>query len=714
MVKQELRNFRLSSPTLGVLPCAIPNTLVSVLTTEGQIENPILRDRIRVPLPTAGEYCDMSATFIAENGLRRRRHVFLDFSGLVSAAEVLLNGHHLLFAAAHRAYRVDVTSLLVPDDNVLLFHFPAESAPAPAHGSVALSDRGIIGAVALLGTDAALLDAITVEQQRGEEGVVLALTVTTLGASLCDAEELSVVATLVSPGGKVYYGGLPGGVGRMTVPDPELWWPEGLGAQALYHLTVTLYMGDTVEDVREISLGVRSLEMSAAGNRLADDACFLCVNGLPVALRGAELLPDVVFEPRRAAERRQRLLIGCHRAHYNALRWVAAGRLPEESLLTLADRYGILVLCDGARLLSGERSDDGEIASLTGALRQAALHPSFVLLGEAGDMPSALMDACPPLSVGGDGLACHTFAVASLPSLRALRAFAGVGDMNLFSEVMELHTPDADALSHMLTGIRQRYRYPTSLQELCYVSALVQRDALQDAVRASCCGGGAAGVLFRAANDEWPSVSTAAVDWFGQAKAVQFAARGLFAPVTVIHTVSAGGVTLTAVNRTRRPYEGTLTYSLMGNDNRILLEESVRVCLPPLATQSVVQRDLSAYLSERERDVYLAYRLTDGHGEMVEGTAFFVPPKHFHFLDPAIRTQISGAEREYELTLCASAYAASVELSFTATDVVPERNYFDLTRNTPTRVHLTVAGATTAERLMRELTVRSLYGMGGA
>lgn len=711
MIKQELKSFRLSSPNLGVLPCAIPNTLVSVLTAEGQIENPMLRDRIRVPLPTAGECCDMSAIFMAEHGMRHRKHVFLAFSGLVSGAEVLLNGHPLLSAAAHLAYRVEVTSLLLPDDNALIFRFPADSLPHPTRGSVALADRGIMGEVQLLGTDTALLDTVTVTQQcaGSGEGVALSLSVTTLGAALPDVEELSAVATLVSPGGKVYYAGLPGGVGQLTVPDPELWWPEGLGAPALYRLTVTLYAGDTVEDVRELTLGLRQLA-SACGESGAGAA--LTVNGTPVALRGAELLADSVFDPRRMAERRERLLACCHRAHYNALSWTAPGRLPEEALLTLADRYGILVLCDG-ELLAGGQTDGTSLAALAAAVRQAALHPSFVLLDGTGRLPETLTEVCSPLAVGVGGLACHHFAVASLPSMRALRAFAGVGDMNLFSEVMELHTPDADSLSHLLTGIRQRYRYPASLSELCYVSALVQRDALQQAVQISCCEAGSAGVLFRAVNDEWPSVSAAVVDWFGQQKAAQFAARGLFAPVTVVHTVSAGGVTLTAVNRTRRPYEGTLTYSLLGNDNRILLEESVRLSVPPLSTQRAVQRDLSAYLAEREREIYLAYRLTDGRGELVEGTALFVPPKHFHFLDPAIRTQISGSEREYELTLCASAFAASVELSFAATDVVPDRNYFDLTRNTPTRVHLTAAGATTAERLMRELTVRSLYGIGG-
>jgi hypothetical protein len=53
-----------------------------------------------------------------------------------------------------------------------------------------------------------------------------------------DKSEVRAVATLVSPTGKIYYSGLADGSGAISIPDPLLWWPSGMGVPNLYDLAV--------------------------------------------------------------------------------------------------------------------------------------------------------------------------------------------------------------------------------------------------------------------------------------------------------------------------------------------------------------------------------------------------------------------------------------------------------------------------------------------
>eukprot|EP00825_Cyclidium_porcatum_P043238 TRINITY_DN6087_c0_g1_i1.p2 TRINITY_DN6087_c0_g1~~TRINITY_DN6087_c0_g1_i1.p2 ORF type:complete len:248 (-),score=44.24 TRINITY_DN6087_c0_g1_i1:8-751(-) len=49
------------------------------------------------------------------------------------------------------------------------------------------------------------------------------------------------------------------GTGVLVITDPQLWWPNNLGAQPLYHVTVTLLHDDVVLDTAVKRIGLRTL-----------------------------------------------------------------------------------------------------------------------------------------------------------------------------------------------------------------------------------------------------------------------------------------------------------------------------------------------------------------------------------------------------------------------------------------------------------------------
>ena len=79
------------------------------------------------------------------------------------------------------------------------------------------------------------------------------------------------------------------------------------------------------------------------------------------------------------------------------------------------------------------------------------------------------------------------------------------------------------------------------------------------------------------------------------------------------------------------------------------------------------------------------------------GTALFCPPKHFHFADPKLQFKVEGDE----ITVSASAYARSVEITCDDGDVLLSDNYFDLNADSRTVKILRGTGS--------KFRVRSVY-----
>ena len=97
------------------------------------------------------------------------------------------------------------------------------------------------------------------------------------------------------------------------IQDPELWWPNGMGAQPLY----TLEFGDGVRENLTVKLGVRSLKWDMASD--AHGRAMQCeVNGVPVQVRGANVIPPDFF-PAVAEKQWARVVADAEAAHMNML-----------------------------------------------------------------------------------------------------------------------------------------------------------------------------------------------------------------------------------------------------------------------------------------------------------------------------------------------------------------------------------------------------------
>ncbi|MCX7288946.1 MAG: glycoside hydrolase family 2 protein [Rhodobacterales bacterium] len=288
----------------------------------------------------------------------------LVIDGLDTVADVRLNGALVLSAAnAHRRWRVDASSALLDGENTIeiLFRSPVREAaarqaampfyipyqqvngPIPHANmlrkpqcdfgwdwNIALGGFGLWGDIRLVAKGPRIDDILVTQTHR--DGVVdVALTVQATAAevtaTLCGVTQGAVVAE---------------GVARLvlTIPNPALWWPAGLGAQVLHDLVV---VGGGASTTRQIGLRDMRLvsEPDAAGRSFGIE-----VNGRPVFARGANWIPADALHGRITVEGVRDLLQSAVDANMNMIRVWGGGRYEPDWFYDLCDQMGLMVWQD--------------------------------------------------------------------------------------------------------------------------------------------------------------------------------------------------------------------------------------------------------------------------------------------------------------------------------------------------------------------------------
>ncbi|MFN8207662.1 MAG: glycoside hydrolase family 2 protein [Bacteroidales bacterium] len=131
----------------------------------------------------------------------------------------------------------------------------------------------------------------------------------------------------------------------LEIQEPRLWWPNGLGKANLYQLRVTLENEDVHLDTREVRTGIRTLELVQEDDETGQSFYFK-LNGIPVFMKGANLVPLDYFPHRATEGQYKELILAASQAHFNMLRVWGGGFYEQDILYDLCDEQGILVWQD--------------------------------------------------------------------------------------------------------------------------------------------------------------------------------------------------------------------------------------------------------------------------------------------------------------------------------------------------------------------------------
>ena len=131
---------------------------------------------------------------------------------------------------------------------------------------------------------------------------------------------------------------------QFGINDPKLWWPNGLGEQHLYNLSIKIVEGEKVLDEVFKKVGIRLIKLILNENE--KNAFRFDINNFPVFLRGANWIPGGCFLPLVTEDKYRTLLTLAKEANMNVIRDWGGGVYEDDIFYEICDELGLLVWQD--------------------------------------------------------------------------------------------------------------------------------------------------------------------------------------------------------------------------------------------------------------------------------------------------------------------------------------------------------------------------------
>ncbi|MGW3662465.1 glycoside hydrolase family 2 protein [Streptomyces sp. NPDC005141] len=392
-------------PASGWYPADSRSTVLAALLANGKYADPFYSTNLqKIPKADFAVPWWYRSDFTVTDTSRRSH---LDFSGVISAADVYVNGRQVADASevtgAYTHHELDITSLVRAGTNTVAFRIRPNAPnqnltmgwidwlqPPPDQnmgivrdvlvrrgGPVALRDAHVVTALDVPSLRSA--DLTVKARARNETGSAVTATVSGRIGSVSFSKAVPLAAHETRA---VTFS--PSDVPGLRLTSPKVWWPAGMGGQPLYGLDLTVSVAGAPSDTAHEDFGIRRVKAPLN----SDGARQYSVNGRRLLIKGGGWSPDEFLRwDREYVEDRLKYALDLG---LNTVR--LEGHIEPDEFFDLADRLGVLTLpgwecCDkwegqvnGSETGEKWTASDYPVAKASMAAEAARLrdHPSVI------------------------------------------------------------------------------------------------------------------------------------------------------------------------------------------------------------------------------------------------------------------------------------------------------------------------------------------------
>ncbi|MEZ4927282.1 MAG: glycoside hydrolase family 2 protein [Saprospiraceae bacterium] len=375
-VRQNLQahgwEFR-KAQTQDWIPTAVPASAHTAMLQNAMIQDPFYRDNEENYQWVENEDWEFRTTFNVDPLILGKKHIELVFKGIDTYAKIYLNDSLILETDnMFRTYKVDVKNLIKANDNMIHFYFESPiNKSADAWEAIGYELPGgrrtvmrkaqfhfgwdwgpkFVGVGILQNPEFLAWDELLIED--------IFVTVKELSPSMaklvahykynCD---FTGPVTVSARDGKrktvedrKFWEGMHEDSITFEVPDPKLWWCAGMGDPHLYDFAFDVKKNVSVIDKAEVRMGIRTIELVTEKDK-AGESFYFKLNGKPVFAKGANYIPQDMFQDRVKPSQYKKLLDDVLASNMNMLRVWGGGIYEDDLFYQLCDARGIMVWQD--------------------------------------------------------------------------------------------------------------------------------------------------------------------------------------------------------------------------------------------------------------------------------------------------------------------------------------------------------------------------------
>jgi beta-mannosidase len=363
-----------------LIKAVVPGCVHTDLLAAGKIPDPYYRDNEN-RLQWIGEVDWLyTQTFEIPAAFLEHESIVLRCEGLDTLAAITVNSKEIARTDnMFRTWEFDVKNALKPGKNTIQVrfdstipyiktretehHLPAWKGPHDVQGGnwvrkepcnygwdwgPVLVTCGIWRPIKLVAINSARLNDVRIEQKHLKDGSVTLDVTATVESTTKNTR--TAIAVTVSRGKQTFKASTETINGRarvnFSILEPQLWWPNSMGNQPLYNVTVSLLTKDGVILDKVVKrIGLRTLKLQRKKDKWGESFCF-AVNGVPFFAKGANWIPADTFAPRLTLKDYADLLQSAAAVNMNMLRVWGGGIYEDDVFYDLCDELGICVWQD--------------------------------------------------------------------------------------------------------------------------------------------------------------------------------------------------------------------------------------------------------------------------------------------------------------------------------------------------------------------------------
>lgn len=359
-------------------PAIVPGCVHSDLIDADVIEKPYEGDKELDYLWVGQRDWSYERTFFVDPDFRSNRKMLLRCHGLDTLARVFVNDNLVgKTENMFRSYDFDVSEFIVDGDNTIRIEFTSplslmkeksakrklncwnEPYGIEGRGYVrkeacnfgwdwgpSMVSCGIYKDIELVSIEKGSIREVYVRQKHAEDGEVKL----TFSAGVPSIDGLKMRFSVLWEGEVVACSEENVNDSKVfafcSVPTPRLWWPNGMGEQALYTCRVELLdSNDELVDVWERRIGLRTIVLDTDSDEWGQAFRFV-VNGVPFFAKGANWIPVDPFPGPDSENRAIAYLESAAWAHMNMIRVWGGGVYESEAFYDRCDELGLCVWQD--------------------------------------------------------------------------------------------------------------------------------------------------------------------------------------------------------------------------------------------------------------------------------------------------------------------------------------------------------------------------------
>ncbi|MBD0402705.1 glycoside hydrolase family 2 protein [Flammeovirga sp. EKP202] len=306
----------------------------------------------------------------------------------------------------------------------------------------------------------------------------------------------------------------------------------------------------------------------------------------------------------------------------------------------------------------------------------------------------------------------------SFPSFKAIKKFTIEEDWGLETDVMNTHQKSYTGNGLIKVYMERDFNVPTDFEDFVYVGQLLQADGMRQGFeihrrRMPYC----MGTLYWQLDDCWPAASWSSIDYYGEWKALHYAAERAFQQQLISTDIEDELLAVWLVNDEWKDFGATLNVKWNTFEGKEIAKKSLPIKVDGNTSKVVLEITLEELLGRKStlqerKSMYLTLEAVDAKGKVItKNYAFFVKPKDQILPKANITTTVIENGNELKIKLQSNAFAESVALSLEGEATAHfSDNYFHLEANQEKVI--TVERTTiTAEELKQALEVKCLNNL---